>query len=279
MVHFRDGWPLTWTPFLYSASLEGGLHLRIWPPLESPEKHSWTNSFPGVLQRRARCSCWRHQLGGLCWWHNFVQLSHLSGDTGSRCAGTAGVCWPTAWVGPFMKSDFWTDQIPGHESHPETRRLRPPPPLLRLLFGGSLVPDTTNITLLGVEVDAMFSFSDHLRSVATRARQKLWFLTRVAHILTTGGRTTVYKAFVTNHGVRTSYVNGSGAESPSASEQHSASHTSGYRPWCTPTQLGYPPYCCLPVQAALVAWSSAGALCVARAQYPLYQPQNSQQAW
>ena len=33
-----------------------------------------------------------------------------------------------------------------------------------LLFGGTLVPETTTITLLGVKVDAKLTFSDHLRS-------------------------------------------------------------------------------------------------------------------
>ena len=65
-----------------------------------------------------------------------------------------------------------------------------------LLFGGTLVPETTTITLLGVKVDAKLTFSDHLRSVATRARQRLGVLNRAAHILTPAGRTTVYKAFV-----------------------------------------------------------------------------------
>ena len=54
-----------------------------------------------------------------------------------------------------------------------------------------------------------------------------------------------------------------------------------YRPWGTPTQPGHPPHCCLaclPVQAALLAWSSAAALCVATAPHHLYQPQNSQRA-
>ena len=46
------------------------------------------------------------------------------------------------------------------------------------------------------EGGAKLTFSDHLRSVATRARQRLGVLNRAAHILTPAGRTTVYKAFV-----------------------------------------------------------------------------------
>ena len=65
-----------------------------------------------------------------------------------------------------------------------------------LLFGGTLVPETTSITLLGVKMDAKLIFGDHLHSVATRARQQLGVLNRAAHILTPAGRTTVYKAFV-----------------------------------------------------------------------------------
>ena len=72
------------------------------------------------------------------------------------------------------------------------RQLRSPP----LLFGGTLVPKTTSITLLCVKVDAKMTFGDHLHSVATRACQRLGVLNRAANILTPSGRTTVYKAFV-----------------------------------------------------------------------------------
>ena len=85
----------------------------------------------------------------------------------------------------------------------------------------------------------------------------------------------------TSHGVCASCMDGSCAESPPASEQCSAPRASCYRPWGTPTQPGHPPHCCLaclPVQAALLAWSSAAALCVATAPHHLYQPQNSQRA-
>ncbi|XP_065195264.1 uncharacterized protein LOC135826588 [Sycon ciliatum] len=62
-------------------------------------------------------------------------------------------------------------------------------------MGGTLVPETTRITLLGVKVETKLAFGDHLRSAATRARQRLGVLNRAAHI-TPAGRTTVYKAFV-----------------------------------------------------------------------------------
>ena len=101
MVRFRDGWPRTWKPVIYSASFEYGLHLHVdipglpCPLLESPGQHSWTNTVSGVIvcQPPDTCSSWQRPLGGLCWWHIVVQLSHRPW---SRSAVTAGVRQPTS---------------------------------------------------------------------------------------------------------------------------------------------------------------------------------------
>ena len=67
-------------------------------------------------------------------------------------------------------------------------------PLLQC--GGISVPAATTITLLGVLFDQKLSLDDHLRSVATRARQRLGFLRRSAHLLSPASWETVYKAAV-----------------------------------------------------------------------------------
>ena len=65
-----------------------------------------------------------------------------------------------------------------------------------IMFGGIQVPEANSITLLGVLFDQKLSFGEHLRSVATRARQRLGLLRRSVHLLPLAGRITVYKAFV-----------------------------------------------------------------------------------
>ena len=57
-----------------------------------------------------------------------------------------------------------------------------------IMFGGIQVPEANSITILGVLFDRKLSFGEHLRSVATRARQRLGLLRRSAHLLPLAGR-------------------------------------------------------------------------------------------
>ena len=91
----------------------------------------------------------------------------------------------------------WRISFEPSKSQAMTATLRRTPiNLPRIFFGGTPVLEEKALSLLGVTFDSKLSFSTHLRKVATRAKQRLGFLRRAAHILSPAGRTTVYKAFV-----------------------------------------------------------------------------------
>ena len=65
-----------------------------------------------------------------------------------------------------------------------------------LLFGGNPVPESSTIKLLGVTFDPKLSFTEHIRAVSIRGKQRLGLLWRAAPYLSREGRLTVYKGFV-----------------------------------------------------------------------------------
>ena len=65
-----------------------------------------------------------------------------------------------------------------------------------ILFGGITVLQADSIRLLGVLFDEHLSYKEHIRSVATRANSRLYFLRRAAPLLDSNGRTKLYKGFV-----------------------------------------------------------------------------------
>ena len=71
-----------------------------------------------------------------------------------------------------------------------------PPSLPPIQFNGVVVPEEREVKLLGVTFDRQLTFSSHLRTVETRAKQRLRFMAKVAPLLTSHGLITVYKGFV-----------------------------------------------------------------------------------
>ncbi|KAG0718080.1 hypothetical protein GWK47_053169 [Chionoecetes opilio] len=78
-----------------------------------------------------------------------------------------------------------------------SRRQRPPDtPIPTILLGGRPVPLQTSISILGVEVNSVLTFTDHIRTIAREAAWKLSCVRRVSHLLDSQGSTTLYAAQV-----------------------------------------------------------------------------------
>ena len=75
-------------------------------------------------------------------------------------------------------------------------RKRTPPVLPPMVFMGTAIPSEEKLKLLGVQFDKKLSFSGHLHHVSVRAHQRLHFFRKVAPLLDSHGRLTVYKGFV-----------------------------------------------------------------------------------
>ena len=73
---------------------------------------------------------------------------------------------------------------------------RPPWSHPSLQFAGTSVAEESSLKLLGVVFDRKLLFAQHLRCVALRASQRLYFLRRIAAMLNPSGRAKVYKGFV-----------------------------------------------------------------------------------
>lgn len=65
-----------------------------------------------------------------------------------------------------------------------------------IIFQGTVVPDVTQLKLLGVLFDQQLTFKAHLRQLATRGAQRLGFFRKASRVLTPKGRAIVYKGFV-----------------------------------------------------------------------------------
>ncbi|KAG0710822.1 hypothetical protein GWK47_022007 [Chionoecetes opilio] len=78
-----------------------------------------------------------------------------------------------------------------------SRRQRPPDtPIPTILLGGRPVPLQTSISILGVEVNSVPTFTDHMRTIARKAAWKLSCVRCVSHLLDSQGITTLYAAQV-----------------------------------------------------------------------------------
>ncbi|KAG0721159.1 hypothetical protein GWK47_047009 [Chionoecetes opilio] len=78
-----------------------------------------------------------------------------------------------------------------------SRRQRPPDtPIPTILLGGKPVPLHTSISILGVEVNSVLTFTDHIQTIARKAAWKLSCVRRVIHLLDSQGITTLYAAQV-----------------------------------------------------------------------------------
>ncbi|KAG0712555.1 hypothetical protein GWK47_018223 [Chionoecetes opilio] len=78
-----------------------------------------------------------------------------------------------------------------------SRRQRPlDTPIPTILLGGRPVPLQTSISILGVEVNSVLTFTDHIRTIARKAAWKLSCVVRVSHLLDSQGITTLYAAQV-----------------------------------------------------------------------------------
>ncbi|KAG0716722.1 hypothetical protein GWK47_009008 [Chionoecetes opilio] len=78
-----------------------------------------------------------------------------------------------------------------------SRRQRPPDtPIPTILLGGRPVPLQTSISILGVEVNSVLTFTDHIRTIARKSAWKLSCVRRVSHLLDSQGITTLYAAQV-----------------------------------------------------------------------------------
>ncbi|KAG0714935.1 hypothetical protein GWK47_013117 [Chionoecetes opilio] len=78
-----------------------------------------------------------------------------------------------------------------------SRRQRPPDtPIPTILLGGRPVPLQTSLSILGVEVNSVLTFTDHIRTIARKAAWKLSCVRRVSHLLDSQGITTLYAAQV-----------------------------------------------------------------------------------
>ena len=76
---------------------------------------------------------------------------------------------------------------------------RQPWELPRATFDGTPVSEESRLKLLGVTFDDTLSYSFHLRSLASRANQRIGFLKRASPILVAESRQRVYNGFVRPH--------------------------------------------------------------------------------
>ncbi|KAG0721158.1 hypothetical protein GWK47_047008 [Chionoecetes opilio] len=76
-------------------------------------------------------------------------------------------------------------------------RQRPPDtPIPTILLSGRPVALQTSLSILGVEVSSVLTFTDHIRTIARKAAWKLSSVRRVSHLLDSQGITTLYAAQV-----------------------------------------------------------------------------------
>ncbi|KAG0722187.1 hypothetical protein GWK47_044984 [Chionoecetes opilio] len=132
---------------------------------------------PGV----ALCSVGRH--GGLPWRGiaPVVVLRRLYEAAGCVC------------VVPIIRVKLLIVQA----SEASSSRLAPPTPEFELELGvNQPVPLQTSISILGVEVNSVLTFTDHIRTIARKAAWKLSCVRRVSHLLDSQGITTLYAAQV-----------------------------------------------------------------------------------
>ena len=55
-----------------------------------------------------------------------------------------------------------------------------------------------NVTLLGINIDFMLRFDDHVSQICKRASKQLTVLKRIGRFLTKQGKMTIYNSFVSN---------------------------------------------------------------------------------
>ena len=65
-----------------------------------------------------------------------------------------------------------------------------------LSFDGCPVPEANCIKLLGVTFDTKLTFSDHIRNVASRANQRIYFFRKASRVLNQNARRIVYNGFI-----------------------------------------------------------------------------------
>ena len=53
-----------------------------------------------------------------------------------------------------------------------------------------------NVTLLGVNIDCMLNFNDHISDICKKASQQLAVLKRIGRFLTKHGKLTIFKSFI-----------------------------------------------------------------------------------
>ncbi|KAG0715290.1 hypothetical protein GWK47_012283 [Chionoecetes opilio] len=76
-----------------------------------------------------------------------------------------------------------------------SRRQRPPDiPIPTILLGGRPVLLQTSLSILGVEVNSVLTFTELIRTIARKAAWKLSCVRRVSHLLVSQGITTLYAA-------------------------------------------------------------------------------------
>ena len=95
--------------------------------------------------------------------------------------------WGARWKIRFEPSKSQVLTV-SHHRHP----WKLPP----VRFHGISVPEFDEIQLLGVRFDSQLSFKAHLRAVASKANQRIYFLRKAARLLDTQGKAKVFKGFV-----------------------------------------------------------------------------------
>ena len=61
---------------------------------------------------------------------------------------------------------------------------------------GKILPQKSSITILGVEIDSILSFTNHVKELATRCAKKLSCIRRISHLLDASGCLTLYNSQV-----------------------------------------------------------------------------------
>ena len=56
-----------------------------------------------------------------------------------------------------------------------------------------------NVTLLGINIDFMLRFDDHVSQICKRASKQLAVLKRIGHFLTKQGKMTIYNSFIVSN--------------------------------------------------------------------------------
>lgn len=95
--------------------------------------------------------------------------------------------WGVRWRIKFEPSKSQIMTISHHRHHWH---------LPDVTFGGSVVPNSNQMKLLGVIFDSKLSFAAHIRQTALRANNRLRFLRKAARFLDRKGAATIYHGFV-----------------------------------------------------------------------------------